>query len=459
MKAKYIEVRKGGNVRVKIYVTTTRKNGQAYTEYKVCDYITIPGKRKFWAFAEAADARQKANELAESIANGPEEPAPLTEYQKRELAEAVDMLRPFQLNLKMAVSLFCEAMEIIGGQPGHLRIAAQFYKTNRPDRPFEPKRSDDAVTEFLAAQKEIVCQRRHQALTCYLGQFLKEFIGRKLHELTKCDMEAFLEKKRKWSPKTTNDFLGMIGQLYKFAQKGYRNWVPPGYNPAKDIDRLSAGEADVELMEPDEAEQMFQRIHPDLIPFLVLWCFTGCRKEEAARITWQQINSALKTGELELRKDQTKNGRARKRRGARKMPLLPNARAWLEWWLNKYGPKDSGMVLPLRWNSLSQLNDLPKFIRRNTAIVWKENGPRNSYITYRCKITGNVVDVADEAGNSPAKIERHYRAKSVLLDKAQAWFNLMPPTNNAFAPSPKPKTAPVPALVTPIAERQNFVNN
>jgi len=458
MKTKHIEVRKGGNVRVRIYIITRRKNGQAYTEYKVVDYFSTPPKRKLWAFAEETEARQKATELAESIAKGQQEPAQLAEYQRRDFVEAVDLLRRYELDLKTAVSLLCEAIDIIGGQPGHLRIAAQFYKTNRPSKPFEPKQTDNAVAEFLATQTGIVCQRRHQALTCYLGQFLKVFSGRKLDQVNQCDVEALLETK-KWSPKTTNDFLGMIGLLYKFAQKGYRNWVPAGFNPAKDIDRLAIGEGDVELMEPDEAEQMLARIHPDLIPFLVLWCFTGCRKEEAARVTWQQVNSALKTGELELRRDQTKNGRARRKRGARKMPLLPNARAWLEWWLRKHGPSDSEMVLPLRWNTLSQLSDLPKFIRRNTGITWKENGPRNSYISYRSKITGNVVDVADEAGNSPAKIERHYRAKSVLLETAHAWFNVMPPPDGNIVPMPEPKAVPESELAAPVAGRFSFANN
>src|SRR5208283_3685749 len=122
-------------------------------------------------------------------------------------------------------------------------------------------------------------------------------------------------------------------------------------------------------------------------------------------------------------------------------------------------PRDSGMVLPLRWNTLSQLSDLPKFIRRNTGIIWKENGPRNSYISYRCKITGNVVDVADEAGNSPAKIERHYRAKSVVPETAHAWFNIMPPPDEINVPMPKPEAAPESELTAPVAGRLSFVNN
>ena len=67
--------------------------------------------------------------------------------------------------------------------------------------------------------------------------------------------------------------------------------------------------------------------HAELIPFVVLWCFSGCRKEEIARVSWQQVQAAIKTGKLEVRAGETKNG------PSRVMSLLPNAKAWLRWWL------------------------------------------------------------------------------------------------------------------------------
>ena len=451
MKTKPIEIRRGGNVRVKIYVNSKSKNGRTYDEYKVCDYFTVPGKRRLESFACEAEARERANEIADAIVIGQSEPTTLTECQQREYLDSVAAVIPMGITLREAVGFFCQAINILQLQPGYLARAAEFYKLNRPDKPIEHKLTSEAITEFLVTQQPSVSARRYKALACYLGQFDDEFGERNLHEIRTGDLEIFLEKKKQWSPKTHNDFLGIVGLVYKFAQKCNRTWVPTGFNPASGIERLPSGESDVELMEPDDVNQMLQRIHPDLIPFLVLWCFTGCRKEEAARVSWPQIHSALKKGDLELTKDQTKNGRAKRRRGARKMPLLPNARAWLEWWLRHHGPKDSGLVLPLRWNTLSQLSDLPKFIRRNTGIMWKNNGPRNSYISYRCKITGKVVDVADEAGNSPAKIERHYRAKSVLLSTAEAWFNVMPPSDENILAMPKPEQTSQSGVVEPAA--------
>src|SRR6185312_9746706 len=67
MKKKPIEIRKGGNVRVKIYVGSKTKNGRTYDEYKVCDYFTVPGKRRFESFASEAEARERANEIASAM--------------------------------------------------------------------------------------------------------------------------------------------------------------------------------------------------------------------------------------------------------------------------------------------------------------------------------------------------------------------------------------------------------
>ena len=129
MNTKSFEVRKGGNVRVKVYASTVPKNGKDYTEYKASDYFTVPGKRKLWTFTDEADARKRASEIAEAIANGQKEAASLMEWQRREYVEAVEMLRPLEMNVKAAAIMVSQALQIIG-EPGQLLVAAQFYKSN-----------------------------------------------------------------------------------------------------------------------------------------------------------------------------------------------------------------------------------------------------------------------------------------------------------------------------------------
>ena len=374
---KQIEVRHLG-----ITVKVTREKPSRYV---IPDYTS--GRRVRRVCTSKASAKEKAKEICEILARGKTEERTILSDQdlRQNIRNAIEILRNVGMEIRPGAELLAKVLKIIPAP--ELEQAVQFYSAHRPDKPFTPKNVASAVDEFLLAQKAVISPRRHQTLNCYLGQFKNEFGGKQLHEIRQHNVEAFLETKR-WSPKTHNDFLNMVGLMYKYGNRGNRHWVSAGYSPSNGIERKTETEDDdVALMKPDDAKQMLTRIDPELIPFLVLWCFTGCRKEEAGRVTWEQIHAALRTGELELRKDQTKNGRARRRRGARKMPLLPNARAWIEWWLLRFGPRETGLVLPLRWNTLSQLSEMTTYIVRNTGIVWQRNGPRRSFISYRCKIT------------------------------------------------------------------------
>jgi len=64
------------------------------------------------------------------------------------------------------------------------------------------------------------------------------------------------------------------------------------------------------------------------------------------------------------------------------------------------------------------------------------NAGRHSYISYRCKIADSVTTVADEVGNSPAQIERHYRKKGILKETADEYFAILPPSQDNVIPMP-----------------------
>ena len=424
MRKNVVEVRHLG-----ITIKITRERA---TRFIIPDYTS--GHRVRHVRLTETEARDKAKEVCEILAKGKQDERALMADAglKYEVRRAMEALEPTGKRLLPAALLFVEAVSILGTADELIR-ACEYWKQNRPDKPFKPKQTAEAIPEFLLRQTHL-SPRRQRTLKSYLGQFKQQFEAHLLHQVKTNDLEEMIEGK-KWSPKTHNDFLGTVGLVYKYAQSGNRNWIPSGYNPAKDVERLSIKGTDIGVFEPWELRQMFARIDLELIPFLVLWNFSGCRKEEAARISWPQIEAAMKTGEIEVLANQTKA------RHGRRVPMLQNARAWLTWWLNRYGRGRTGLVLPARWNSMTNLDDLPKYISRNTGITWKSNGCRHSYITYRCKITGNVVDVADECGNSPAKIERHYRKKSVPLDVAKEWFAIMPPTEENIVPMPTPQKA------------------
>lgn len=424
MKKNVIEVRHLG---ITIKVTC-----QSTSRFIIPDYSS--GHRVRHVRATESEAKDKAKEVCEILAKGRQDERALMADAglKYEVRRAMEVLEPTGKRLLSAALLFAEAVSILGTSDEIIR-ACEYWKQNRPDKPFKAKGAYEAVTEFLSRQANLSA-RRQRNLNCYLRQFKRQFSMKMLHEIGHGDLEEMLEN-RKWSAKTHNDFLGIVGLLYKFAQSGNRNWVTKGFNPAESIERLCVKGSEIRIFEPWEMVQMLARIDPELIPFLVIWNFSGCRKEECARLTWPQIQAALKTGEIELLASQTKTGHGRR------VPLLENTKAWLSWWLCKFGDGRGGLVLPARWNSMTGLDDLPKYISRNTGVIWKHNACRHSYISYRCKVIGNVVDVADECGNSPAKIERHYRKKSVALDVAKEWFDIMPPLESNIVTLPNPQVA------------------
>lgn len=59
------------------------------------------------------------------------------------------------------------------------------------------------------------------------------------------------------------------------------------------------------------------------------------------------------------------------------------------------------------------------------AAVWKKNGLRHSFISYRVADTQNVNQTALECGNSPAVIFQHYR-ELVSPVEATKWFAIEP---------------------------------
>ncbi len=417
MKSK-IPVTQNG-VTVYISVLPTTKHGKPYTEYVISEYST--GKRVRHVRADRQAAEIKAKEIAKAMAVSRADVLGWSETERRDIHQALKLVAPLGVSVDRAAFIVAEAAKLVGVDD--ILSACQHWRNNRPDKPVSPKPVKDGAAAFLANQKERVSERRHKTAKCYVDNFVRTFGERNMHEVSQGDVEAWLEDKD-WGPATINEVIGTVGLLYKYAGSGNRGWVSAEYNPVGKIVRRKVAATAIEIFEPWEGKQLLERIqdkYSELTPFLVLWCFSGCRKEEAARVTWQQLNAALKTGRLELRPDQTKTGQGRT------MPLLDNARAWLSWWLGKYGEKLSGTVLPERWQNQGAIDGLPGLLSTNTGITWRDNACRHSFITYRCAVTDSVVNTADEAGNSPAKIERHYRRKAITKEQAQEWFSIMPP--------------------------------
>lgn len=265
---------------------------------------------------------------------------------------------------------------------------------------------DEAVRQFNTDHR--AGERRKQAVEWTLEQFRLSFKDRQVMELDDVEILRWLNN-REWGPKTFNEARQVLSQFWKYAIK--RKWTTE--NPIAEIRRQRIPRSLVPIYTPEEVRDMLAGLDHRrslFVPAIAIGAFGGLRITEISRLSWGQVNDALKSGHLHLEACQTKTAEARM------VPILPNLRAWLE----KHR-KPSGLVLPDRWkNKPARLNELPKFVTRLSGVRWKPNALRHSFATYRFKVTNDVGQTVLEMGTSIQKFERHYWNRSKIITKEQA---------------------------------------
>jgi len=421
-----IEVKRG-NVVVKITPQTQHKSGKVYTRYVVMDYSD--GTRKQRSFADLRAAKARAGEIADALAAGEQQLMVPLDGLRLEIRRTLELLAPIGLDLLPAATLLVQATNILGGHTD-LLAACQHYKLNRPDRPITPLSAEEAVKRFLEKQSKRISCKRKKTITSYFGHFVRKFANQPLDQIGAAELTDFVAEQR-WSAKTANDILNTISLLYKEAQ--LRCWVPEGFNPAVCVDRRKETRGPVHVYEPWEARQILDRLaleSPELVPAVALWLFSGIRRSEIARVSWPQINRALRTGYVELEARQTKTGQERA------VPICSNLREWLFQYR-----KESGTVMPPYWleptkSAEDRLAELPRFIARKTGVVWRDNAPRHSFASYHFKLNRDHGETIKAMGTSLRHFERHYWNKTRVISKENAadWFNVRPEHDGKLIP-------------------------
>jgi hypothetical protein len=100
----------------------------------------------------------------------------------------------------------------------------------------------------------------------------------------------------------------------------------------------------------------------------------------------------------------------------REVPIPPNLAEWLAPWRNAKGPV---------------IGDAEQPSKRETARLgayidgWKHNALRDSFCSYRTRITQNMAQTSLEMGNSVGMVRRSYHRRQPI-HTAQEWFDIRP---------------------------------
>jgi hypothetical protein len=276
----------------------------------------------------------------------------------------------------------------------------------------------EAVEAFVRYQKTRVGARHHNGLREQLIRFAKDFGDRAISSITADELEHWLaglealKNRLKLSPPplvtsvTRNKYRTRLHSLFGYASAKGRAWCSS--NP------LTGSTYEKEHSAPPKAYSVGDSIlllnaaadhHPELIPILALGFFAGLRPCEA-----DGFDIALTPETTEFRVNSTKTG-------PRSVPFNATCKAWLfsqprregPAWIGKTGPKDKTLIALHALAKVERIHD----------------GLRHSYISYRCAETRDVARVADEAGNSPNTIKKHYR-DIVTSAAAAKYFAIRP---------------------------------
>jgi integrase len=431
-----IVFRQGSSI-VKVYPTVNRiyranpVTGlrELKSEHPQFTLVYYSGSRRVkQKFSDRAKAETEAQLAVTKLANGELEALKLTGADRADYIKAIQRLRQWRpdADLNLAIADYVATMKRL---PVGVTMndCADYYLKRHPAG-LPPKTVRQAVDELIksktdARKSDIYVKDLEGRLYPFADKFqvrLSSITGQQVEEYIRAlRIPGSDGKPAPLSGRTQNNHRRIIGTLFKFAVK--RGYLPRDHDELSAVERAEDDSGEIEIFAPDELEKLFAaaqapvkergkfRNRETMIPYLAIGAFAGLRAAELQRLDWSEVNLTRRFIEIKASKAKTASRRL--------APVTDNLAAWLAPYAETSGP-----VAPFA-NMSKQLTER---LAPAAGLVWKHNGLRHSFISYRLAAIKDVGQVALEAGNSPQMIFKHYR-QLVTEEQAKQWFAVLPP--------------------------------
>ncbi len=277
----------------------------------------------------------------------------------------------------------------------------------------------EVIEQFLDYKKSRVKSRQFANLTDQLKRFAVEYGDKPISTITTAQIESWLSSLRSrrnphklaetpfLSPLSRNHYRATLHGLFEYACAPSRALCDR--NPLAHLEPEQVLTSEPKSYLPEDAALIMQAAldhKPELLPVLALGMFAGLRASEAEVFDLGKLTPTTK----EFRVNSNKTG-------GRIVPFSETCKAWLfaqprrkgKAWLTSPRTKD---------DEIAELFVLAK-------VEQIKNGARDSFISNRCAEIRDVARVADECGNSPGTIKKHYR-EIVTSEAAEKYFTIRP---------------------------------
>jgi integrase len=269
----------------------------------------------------------------------------------------------------------------------------------------------EARQAFLAL-KTGKSSRHRQSLEHDLKLF-ETFIGpeRIIGSIMAIEIQCFLSSRNTGERRKYN-LRAAIVTLFRWARR--MSYLPDRTTEAEKVEPIEKSPGQPNILTPAQMQVLLGQVREELLPWLAIAGFAGVRSQEIAP-DYRSTKTPLAWEDFDWRhKIIIVRAQTAKTKEEREVPIMPNLAEWLVPWRSATGP-----VCLLRPCN-HETRRLGKFIGG-----WKHNALRDSFCSYRARITQNVPQVSYEMGNSIAMVKRSYhRRQSIRV--AREWFNIRP---------------------------------
>lgn len=401
---------KVGSAVVKIYCSKhpKTKSGLIYT----VAFVGLDGKRRLPQFTDPDDAIAEAKSKAEAIAKGRPE---LTNLSRHDLDELIELRSIANSGGTPAVTAMREWLKAREVSNGHVVAAAHAWAARNPSGEVAAASLATVVDEFIAA-KEAAKIQGEQTYRRKFSPLVEFFKDRDIGTITGGELQAFLATFH--DAVTRNDRRSRLVTLWKWAQKTGR--LARGVQLEVEFtDKARETVREIGIISATTWAKLLRLVHaeaPQHLAALVLAGFCGIRCDEihgkrhdrAQRQAWEDV--FIDRGFVRVTN-------AKQNTAAwRHVPLCPAAVAWLRLCTEE---KAGFVCEPIAVEKVRRLG-------QEKGLKLPPNCFRHSFISCRvAALDGNKPQVATEAGNSVAKIDRRYRVP-LTKEEGQAWFEVLP---------------------------------
>ena len=372
-------------------------SGEYY--YRVRYYQSGERKERTIKAESLADATTKVKGILDGITreNGM---VKIPEDQFAAIQSAADQLKGVNRTLLASITEYVTAIKLL--PPGHnLSMAVAEYVAGLDKKKIKPIDYKDLVKAYLDHKLEIKMRpRAHRDLMDRLTRSTSYLKGPVAGIQTE-DIQAFLASLPNVAERTRNNYRGAVVGLFNWAKK--RNYLPLGVETsAKMTDTYDFEEEEVGIYTPAVIRTALEKLPIEWRAYLAIGAFAGLRQSELHSLTWANVQ--LENGYILMTSAKAKT------RTRRTIPIQPNLKAWLT--------PLSSLELPVvpvykSTNTMARAFSSAWDLAMPPSMPRVANGLRHSFGTYRLKVTEKEDKVAEEMGNSPTMIFKHY--KSILL--------------------------------------------